>query len=171
MSPQYPFPNPDVLEGRQGAADAPQGPAIRSIGGTPSARSKRIGLHRVFDGIETAARDDIVDRERGRSHSPAMPGNSCCLSRDGAHATLGAFVRHMKQGNDGEPDAFFFGPDIAGMASTLLSACVAVTELIGLAVSHMGREEEEDAELRDLKLQWHIIRHDLEARAATENDN
>jgi predicted N-acetyltransferase YhbS len=25
----------------------------------PSARSKRIGLHRVFEGIETAARDDI----------------------------------------------------------------------------------------------------------------
>ncbi|WP_144161511.1 DUF5677 domain-containing protein [Paraburkholderia sp. BCC1885] len=91
-------------------------------------------------------------------------------SGDGAHATLGAFVRHMKQGNDGEPDAFFFGPDVAGMASTLLCACVAVTELIDLAVGHMGREEDA-AELSDLKLHWHIIRHDLEARAATENGN
>lgn len=91
-------------------------------------------------------------------------------SGEGAHATLGAFVRHLKQGNDGEPDGFFFGPDIAGMASTLLCACVAVTELIDLAVNHMGREEDY-TELRDLKLHWHIIRHDLETRAATENDN
>jgi hypothetical protein len=30
-----------------------------AIGGTPSARSKRIGLHRVFEGIETSERDDI----------------------------------------------------------------------------------------------------------------
>jgi hypothetical protein len=91
-------------------------------------------------------------------------------SGDGAHATLGAFVRHMKQGMNGQPDAFFFGPDVAGMASTLLCACVAVTELVDLAVRHMGREED-DAELRDLKLHWYIIRHDLETRAATENDN
>lgn len=86
-------------------------------------------------------------------------------SGDGAHATLGAFVRHMKE-EDGQ-HGYFFGPDIAGMASTLLTVGVAITELIDLAVSRMGREEDA-AELRDLKLHWMLVRADLERQAAAE---
>lgn len=91
-------------------------------------------------------------------------------SGDGAHATLGAFVRHMKQGKDGEPDGFFFGPDIEGMAATLLAACVGITELIDLAVNHMGRAEDAP-DLQELKIHWYIVRGDLEARAAAESGN
>lgn len=47
-------------------------------------------------------------------------------SGDGAHATLGAFVRHVKE-QDGT-HGYFFGPDIADMASTLLTVNVAITE-------------------------------------------
>ncbi|CAB3809097.1 hypothetical protein LMG28614_06951 [Paraburkholderia ultramafica] len=87
-------------------------------------------------------------------------------SGDGAHATLGAFVRHIKseEGTHG----YFFGPDIAGIASTLLTVSVAITELIDLAVSGMGCGESA-SELRDLKLQWFVVRPDLEARAAEES--
>lgn len=87
-------------------------------------------------------------------------------SGDGAHATLGALVRHIKaeEGNHG----YFFGPDIAAMASTLLTVCVAITELIDVAVSGMGCEDFAP-ELRDLKLHWLTIRADLEARAAEES--
>jgi hypothetical protein len=87
-------------------------------------------------------------------------------SGDGAHATLGAFVRHIKteEGNHG----YFFGPDTAGMASTLLTVSVAITELIDLAVSGMGCWEFAP-ELRDLKLHWFSIRADLEAKASEES--
>ena len=87
-------------------------------------------------------------------------------SGDGAHATLGALVRHIKteEGNHG----YFFGPDIADMASTLLTVSVAITELIDLAVSGMGCGEFA-SELRDLKLHWFTIRADLEAKAAEES--
>jgi hypothetical protein len=87
-------------------------------------------------------------------------------SGDGAHATLGAFVRHIKaeEGNHG----YFFGPDIAGMASTLLIVSIAITELIDVAVSRMGCGAFEP-ELRDLKLHWFTIRTNLEAKAAEES--
>lgn len=91
-------------------------------------------------------------------------------SGDGAHATLDALVRHMKQGENGEPDAFFFGHDIDGTAATLLSACIGVTELIDLAVNHMGRDED-SPELQELKIHWHLVRGELEARAAAESGN
>lgn len=84
-------------------------------------------------------------------------------SGDGAHATLGAFVRHMKQDDGGH--GYFFGPDIVDMASTLLTVNVAITELIDLAVNHMGRADDLP-ELQDLKLHWLAIRPDLEAKAA-----
>jgi hypothetical protein len=86
-------------------------------------------------------------------------------SGDGAHATLGAFVRHIKA--EESTHGYFFGPDIAGMASTLLTVSVAITELIDLAVNGMGYGEAA-AELRDLKLHWLTIRPDLEAMAAEE---
>jgi hypothetical protein len=87
-------------------------------------------------------------------------------SGDGAHATLGAFVRHIKaeEGDHG----YFFGRDIAGMAPTLLTVSVAIIGLIDLAVSGMGCGEFAP-ELRDLKLHWFTIRADLEAKAAEES--
>ncbi|MGN7980205.1 DUF5677 domain-containing protein [Burkholderia sp. 22313] len=86
-------------------------------------------------------------------------------SGNGAHATLGALVRHMKE-QDGK-QGYFFGPDIEDMASTLLTLNVAVTELIDLAVTRMGRTDDA-AELRDLKLHWLVIRPNLETRIAEE---
>ncbi|MEM5367917.1 DUF5677 domain-containing protein [Paraburkholderia azotifigens] len=91
-------------------------------------------------------------------------------SGNGAHATLGAFVRHMREGIDGEPDGYFFGPDVTDMASTLLCANVAVTELLAIAIDHLGCEADA-AELTDLRLHWQMIRGDLEAAAAAENGN
>ncbi|MGF6241851.1 MULTISPECIES: DUF5677 domain-containing protein [Paraburkholderia] len=88
-------------------------------------------------------------------------------SGNGAHATLGAFVRHMREGIDGEPDAYFFGPDTSDMASTLLCANAAAIHLINLAVDSMGLGEF-NAERGDLTLHWNILRPDLEAASAAE---
>jgi hypothetical protein len=87
-------------------------------------------------------------------------------SGDGAHATLGALVRHIKVGEGNH--RCVFGPAISGLVSTLLTVSVAVTELIDLAVSGMERGECA-SELRDLKLQWFTIRANLEAKAAVES--
>ncbi|BCQ26819.1 hypothetical protein NK8_50030 [Caballeronia sp. NK8] len=88
-------------------------------------------------------------------------------SGNGAHATLGAFVRHMREGIDGEPDVYFFGPDTSDMASTLLCANAAAIHLIILAVENMGLVEFH-AERLDLALHWNILRPDLEAASAEE---
>jgi hypothetical protein len=52
-------PKPDVLEGRQGAADAAHGPLLSDASGRT--QSARIGTLRVREATEAAARDDIGD--------------------------------------------------------------------------------------------------------------
>ena len=99
-----------------------------------------------------------------------IPFIAACREKFGDGPTremLAAAIRALAT-QDGARWAESFGPDIAGMASTLLTVCVAITELIDLAVSGMGCGEFA-LELRDLKLHWFTIRADLEARAAEES--
>lgn len=88
-------------------------------------------------------------------------------SGDGAHATLGAFRRHMKAGTDGYLDQYFFGPDSSDMRATLLCANAAMIHLIGLAANHM-RLAAYEAEVHDLILQWSLVRPEMEAPADPE---
>ncbi|WP_028211542.1 DUF5677 domain-containing protein [Paraburkholderia mimosarum] len=89
-------------------------------------------------------------------------------SGNAAHATLGAFMRHIRVGENGEPDAFFFAPDASDMVATLHCAVVAVTELLRVAIDHMGLQVGA-AEFRDLLLHWQVIRPQIEAALAAES--
>lgn len=84
------------------------------------------------------------------------------LSGNGAHATIGAFQRHMAPGKDGHLDQYVFSPDASDMRSTLLSANAAMIHLIGLAVDFMGLNGYE-AESRELLLHWTVVKPELEA--------
>jgi hypothetical protein len=90
-------------------------------------------------------------------------------SGNAAHATLDAFLRHIRAGADGEPDRFYFGPDVSDMATTLHCAVVSATELLRVAIDHMGLVVNA-TEFRDLLLQWLVIRADVEAAMAHERD-
>jgi hypothetical protein len=81
-------------------------------------------------------------------------------SGNGAHATLGAFRRHIEEGKDGHVDKYVFNPDASDMRQTLLSATIAMMNLIGLTIHWMEMKDYE-AEFRDLALHWKVIRADL----------
>jgi hypothetical protein len=83
-------------------------------------------------------------------------------SGNGAHATIGAFERHMRADKDGYLDQYVFAPDASDMRSTLLAANAAMIHLIGLAVEFLGMGSYE-AESRDLLLHWKVIKEVLEA--------
>lgn len=83
-------------------------------------------------------------------------------SGNGAHATIGAFERHMCADENGYLDRYVFAPDASDMRSTLLAANAAMIHLIGLAVEFLGMNSY-DAESRDLVLHWKVIKEALEA--------
>jgi hypothetical protein len=89
-----------------------------------------IGLHRVFEGIETAARDDIVDRESGRAHSRQCPVTAAA-SCEGRLSTHFSRPANNSDGQLSARDQSFSGANqIApaeaicdGSLTTSLSAC------------------------------------------------
>lgn len=83
-------------------------------------------------------------------------------SGNGAHATIGAFERHMRADEHGYLGQYVFAPDASDMRSTLLAANAAMIHLIGLAVDCLGMDSYK-AESIDLILHWKVIREVLEA--------
>jgi len=86
-------------------------------------------------------------------------------SGDAAHATLGAFRRHIRPGQDGHLDQYFFSPDASDMRATLLSANFAMIHLIGLGIGHMGLNDVKDyaAEANYLLVEWAVVKDRLDA--------
>jgi hypothetical protein len=89
-------------------------------------------------------------------------------SGNAAHATLGAFVRHMPTDSEGKFH-YFFGPDISDMASTLYTATYAITELLAVAAHQMECDTKDT--IAFLNLQEHYrnaIKPILEAKIGEE---
>jgi hypothetical protein len=83
-------------------------------------------------------------------------------SGNAAHATIGAFERHMRADEHGYFNEFVFAPDASDMRATLLAANAAMVNLIGLAVDCLGMNSFA-AETVDLVLHWKVIKEVLEA--------